>query len=162
MSLRTAARNAWLGDQQSSEAEARTALAGVLGDQPLVDGLTTLHADVGKGFVRWFFEDSEGLRLRVSRRASDGQWTVNLVEEREAGEWTDLGQVTDLKRLWEILPGAGSGGGAPEMTPWAVGETVVPRDVRSYDGLTYECRQGHTTQAGWEPPNTPALWEAIS
>lgn len=25
----------------------------------------------------------------------------------------------------------------------------------------YECRQSHTSQAGWEPPNVPALWLAL-
>jgi len=31
-------------------------------------------------------------------------------------------------------------------------------DLRSYDGVTYRCLQGHTTQEGWQPPNVPALW----
>ena len=26
----------------------------------------------------------------------------------------------------------------------------------------YRCETGHTSQAGWEPPNAPALWVAIS
>ena len=29
----------------------------------------------------------------------------------------------------------------------------------TYDGSTYTCLQGHTSQAGWEPPNVPSLWK---
>lgn len=29
----------------------------------------------------------------------------------------------------------------------------------TYQGSTYACLQGHTSQAGWEPPNVPALWQ---
>jgi hypothetical protein len=35
-----------------------------------------------------------------------------------------------------------------------VGEEVT------YNGVTYKCRQSHTSQVGWEPPNVPALWLA--
>jgi hypothetical protein len=29
----------------------------------------------------------------------------------------------------------------------------------TYQGPTYSCRQAHTSQVGWEPPNVPALWQ---
>ena len=29
----------------------------------------------------------------------------------------------------------------------------------TYEGRTYTCLQGHTSQTGWEPPNVPALWK---
>lgn len=157
MSLRDAARQAWLDGQQSSEVEARLALVELFGDQALVDGLTTLQVEVGEGFVRWFFEDSEGLKLRVSRRSSDGEWTANLVEEESPGVWLDLGEVPSLKKLWEILPETEA-----EVQGWVAGEEVVPGDLRSYESIDYECIQGHTTQAGWEPPNAPALWTVVS
>lgn len=34
-------------------------------------------------------------------------------------------------------------------------------DVLAYpdaEGELYECIQAHTSQEGWEPPNTPTLW----
>ncbi|MFE6871253.1 carbohydrate-binding protein [Kitasatospora sp. NPDC057692] len=31
----------------------------------------------------------------------------------------------------------------------------------TYNGVSYRCIQGHTAYAGWEPPNVPALWQAI-
>lgn len=33
--------------------------------------------------------------------------------------------------------------------------------VRRPGGQLYRCRQAHTSQAGWEPENTPALWAAV-
>ena len=29
----------------------------------------------------------------------------------------------------------------------------------TYEGSTYICLQGHTSQTGWEPPNVPSLWK---
>ena len=156
MTLREAARQAWLSDQQSSEGEARSALVTRFGDQALIDRLTTLHVDVGDNYVRWFFRDEEGVTLRVSKRATESAWAINLVEDRDG--WTDLGQVGSLKDLWEILP-IQEGSGIKE---WIAGEEVVPDDIRSYEGINYECLQGHTTQIGWEPPNTPALWSVMN
>ncbi len=36
-----------------------------------------------------------------------------------------------------------------------VGDTVT------YNGVVYKCIQAHTSLTGWEPPNVPALWQAI-
>jgi len=157
MSLREAARDTWLSNQQASEEEARSVLVNVLDDALLVDGLTTLHVQVGDGFVRWFFEDSEGLVLRVLRRSSTGVWTVNLVKNVD-GVWQNLGEVLSLMQLWEILPELE----ISEVPQWIAGEDVVPGDVRLYDSIKYECLQGHTTQVGWEPPNVPALWAVVA
>jgi len=44
---------------------------------------------------------------------------------------------------------------------WMAGEIVAAGDLRTYVGVTWRCRQAHTTLAGWEPPNTPSLWEAV-
>ncbi len=43
--------------------------------------------------------------------------------------------------------------------PWVaynVGDTVT------YNGVTYQCLQAHTSQPDWTPPVTPALWKPIS
>lgn len=34
--------------------------------------------------------------------------------------------------------------------------------VRRPGGQLYRCRQGHTSQEGWEPENTPALWVVLA
>ena len=45
---------------------------------------------------------------------------------------------------------------------WAVGvEYVVDQRLR-YDGKLYRCVQGHTSQAGWEPDKTAALWTEVA
>ena len=45
-----------------------------------------------------------------------------------------------------------------EAEAWRPGETVQVSDRRSYESVVYVCIQPHTCQAGWEPPQTPALW----
>ncbi len=46
----------------------------------------------------------------------------------------------------------------PEVAPFVVGEAVTTGMLREYEGVVYRVLQPHTTQAGWLPPNTPALW----
>jgi protocatechuate 3,4-dioxygenase beta subunit len=41
------------------------------------------------------------------------------------------------------------------------GVTYQAGGQATYGGATYRCLQGHTAQAGWEPPNTPALWQRV-
>jgi len=41
---------------------------------------------------------------------------------------------------------------------WAPGVAYTIGDIVTYDGPEYECRQSHTSQVGWEPPNVLALW----
>ena len=48
-------------------------------------------------------------------------------------------------------------------TSWAAGVTVEAgaRMYYAATGRLYKAAQGHTTQEGWEPDKTPALWTAI-
>jgi hypothetical protein len=41
---------------------------------------------------------------------------------------------------------------------WQPNHAYAVGDLVSYGGLNYQCRQAHTSQVGWEPPNVPALW----
>lgn len=34
-------------------------------------------------------------------------------------------------------------------------------DIVTYNGSNYQCIQAHTSLTGWEPPNVPALWQAL-
>ncbi|NED56167.1 cellulose-binding protein, partial [Micromonospora aurantiaca] len=43
---------------------------------------------------------------------------------------------------------------------WQAGTAYAAGDRVTYNGATYTCLQAHTAIAGWEPPNTPALWQA--
>ncbi|CAM4509962.1 lytic polysaccharide monooxygenase [Nocardia ninae] len=54
----------------------------------------------------------------------------------------------------------------PTTTPptgrqWAVGTSYAAGNEVAYDGARYLCRQAHTASPGWEPPNTPALWQKL-
>lgn len=52
---------------------------------------------------------------------------------------------------------------APLYDAWAPDTNYAVGDVAAYeDGAgppLWECRQAHTSQAGWEPPNVLALWQ---
>lgn len=47
---------------------------------------------------------------------------------------------------------------AASATAWTVNTAYTIGTLVTYNGVTYECRQPHTSLAGWEPPNVPALW----
>ena len=53
----------------------------------------------------------------------------------------------------------------PPPTPnWATGVAYKVGDVVIYvpNGLTYRCLQAHTSQAAWNPPAVPALWQLVT
>lgn len=52
---------------------------------------------------------------------------------------------------------------APTLFPaWASGTSYGTDDRIEYGGTLYRCVQGHTSQANWTPPDTPALWVVVS
>jgi len=52
---------------------------------------------------------------------------------------------------------------AVELFPAWTADTDYAAQVRvRFDGKLYRCEQSHTSQAGWEPPSTPALWAEIA
>lgn len=52
--------------------------------------------------------------------------------------------------------------GVELFPPWSVGKSYITGDRVQYEGTLYKCVQGHTSQADWTPPMTPALWTAVS
>ena len=51
----------------------------------------------------------------------------------------------------------------PTLFPAWASRTSYSADERiEYGGTLYRCVQGHTSQANWTPPDTPALWVAVS
>jgi chitin-binding protein len=49
----------------------------------------------------------------------------------------------------------------PPSGTWAAGKVYATGAVVTYGGSSYRCLQAHTAIAGWEPPNTPALWQKL-
>ena len=45
------------------------------------------------------------------------------------------------------------------IVAWAPGVSYAVGDLATYQGVTFRCRQAHTSQPGQEPPRVPALWE---
>src|SRR5689334_24191172 len=45
-----------------------------------------------------------------------------------------------------------------EAAEWAPNVFYSVGALVTYQGPSYKCLQAHTSQVGWEPPNTPALW----
>ncbi|MVO98113.1 glycosyl hydrolase family 18 protein [Paenibacillus lutrae] len=45
------------------------------------------------------------------------------------------------------------------VTNWAPNTAYKAQDLVTYNNVTYECVQPHTSLNGWEPPNTGALWK---
>lgn len=45
---------------------------------------------------------------------------------------------------------------------WRAGVSYAVGDRRRYADTLYRCLQAHTSQEGWEPENTPALWVEIA
>lgn len=52
---------------------------------------------------------------------------------------------------------------AVELFPaWEIGRLCKVGERLRYGGKLYRCEQEHTSQAGWEPPNVPALWTEVA
>ena len=45
---------------------------------------------------------------------------------------------------------------------WKVNTPYTAGDRYRHEGVLYRCVQSHTSQAGWEPDKTPALWAVVS
>ena len=45
------------------------------------------------------------------------------------------------------------------LEAWAANMPYAVGDIRAYSGDVYKCVQAHTSQTGWEPPATPAMWQ---
>lgn len=61
--------------------------------------------------------------------------------------------IATLGVLWRSL--------APPTGDLKAGVAYKINDVVMYLGKKYKCRQAHTSQVGWQPPNVPALWLLI-
>jgi hypothetical protein len=45
---------------------------------------------------------------------------------------------------------------------WETERAYLMGDRVRYNGKLYRCEQGHTSQEGWEPDVTPALWTQVA
>ena len=159
MALRAMAVQAW---EESSQAaliqSARQAVVATLG-QDAADVLAFVAVSQldGATLVVFAFADDD-VRVGVHRVGSEDWRVVTVVDD---GGWVLSGgpfaSLVELGEWFAANPPPGV-----DVQPWVVGEAVVVGDLRSYDGVVYECIQSHTTQSGWEPPDTPSLWSVYT
>ncbi|WP_246090609.1 glycosyl hydrolase family 18 protein [Nonomuraea deserti] len=56
---------------------------------------------------------------------------------------------------------AAASSSAAAMADWSAWTAYTAGARVTFNGVTYECVQSHTSQPGWEPPNVPALWKPV-
>ncbi|MFP8964003.1 carbohydrate-binding protein [Streptomyces nanhaiensis] len=82
--------------------------------------------------------------------------------------------VNEILSVYGLTLKTTGGGPGPEPTDpptdppgeepggtWKAGTVYAAGDRVTYGGATYRCLQAHQAQPGWEPPNTPALWQRM-
>lgn len=155
MSIRDNAIDAWEQTEEGNRvASGRQALIDVIGSE-LVSALSHVDTSSLDDSLVVVFEDSEGEQI-AARRTSGDVWEVLLVEDnngwtKRAGPFESLADIGE----WYVMSDN-------DVAPWEPNKNVVVGDQREYEGVVYSCLQSHKTQTGWEPPNTPALWEVSS
>ena len=132
---------------------------------------------------------SETLGLLLRSDVSDGRITdaelLRVAPALEGRLWqpgiaVTVGDVYSFGAfLWKCVQAhTTQGDWSPDLTPalwhkveivsqsetrvWAAAVEYAVGDVVAYpdaNGTRYACLQAHTSLAGWEPPNVPALWQ---
>ena len=81
------------------------------------------------------------------------------------GEAVTMARAAELRPMIEAAAMSLSDGEAAtavELFPkWAYPVSYIVGNRVSDSGKLYKCRQAHTSQEGWKPSATPALWVAI-
>lgn len=81
------------------------------------------------------------------------------------GEVVTMARAVELRPVIEQASASLSDGEAaksPELFPkWVYPVSYVVGNRISDGGKLYKCRQAHTSQEGWKPSATPALWVVI-
>lgn len=67
-----------------------------------------------------------------------------------------------IRQAAESLPDEDALDGVELFQPWAVDTDYVMGQRIRYGDKLYRCEQDHTSQEGWEPDVTPALWTEVA
>lgn len=117
----------------------------VVGDTPIADLEDT-------EFAAW----RPGLAVAVGDVLSYDEVVYEVIQAHTTqADWTP----PTVPALFKLFREAQEPGDAPE--PWVAGASYRVGERVTYQGGTYECRQAHTSQAGWTPTAVPALWLLI-
>lgn len=113
--------------------------------------------------LSWTEADKEGSPIRtILAHDYDDTLTVSLAHEYVSDlpqfeEYVDPAQEA-LEGLLPTLTDEQAESVAQYYPLWKVGVEYAVGDRRLYDEKLYRCVQAHTSQEGWEPPVTPAMW----
>lgn len=66
-----------------------------------------------------------------------------------------------IEQASESLPDSDAAKAVELFPTWAYPVSYAVGDRRSDGGKLYKCQQAHTSQEGWKPSATPALWVVI-
>nr|WP_281291781.1 family 20 glycosylhydrolase [Saccharothrix saharensis] len=96
----------------------------------------------------WSTHDWDAFRLRLAAQAP--RWTALGIDFYRSPQipWTATTPTTTTTTT------------TPSGT-WTPNHAYTVGNQVTYNGVTYQCRQSHTSQPGWEPPTTPALWQRL-
>ena len=67
-----------------------------------------------------------------------------------------------IRQAAESLNDADALDGVELFQPWEVDHAYTADERIRYGEKLYRCVQPHTSQEGWEPPITPALWTEVA
>lgn len=67
-----------------------------------------------------------------------------------------------IEQAAALLPDETALQGVQLFPMWASGLDVKEGERYQYGGVLYKVAQAHTTQDGWTPDKTPALWVAVA
>ena len=91
-----------------------------------------------------------GMTLAVGDTVMHGGSMFVVIQAHTSQAGWEPGTAT--QSLFRRVKQEGSTERQPD-TDYATGEDCT------FEGSAYTCLQGHTSQAGWEPPNVPSLWK---
>jgi Zn-dependent metalloprotease len=89
---------------------------------------------------------SSSVTIATTSGVAPNTYTINLNGD---------GTSADHSVSFSLTVGGDQGTTWQTWTAYTAGQTVT------YQGASYRCLQSHTSLPGWEPPNTPALWQPI-
>ncbi|NUT96246.1 MAG: family 20 glycosylhydrolase [Saccharothrix sp.] len=102
------------------------------------------------GWSPWSTHNWDAFKTRLGAQAP--RWTALGIDFYRSTQvpWDNGGTTTTTTTTT-----------TPPSGTWAPWVSYTAGAQVTYSGSTYRCRQPHTSQPGWEPPNVPALWERI-
>jgi hypothetical protein len=95
-----------------------------------------------------------GTTYNQSELVQDGGRAWSCIQAQCAGQAAWEPGATGTSALWQAAP-------ACNVAPWAQPVAYEVGDIVTYGGFAYQCILAHTSEPGWTPDVTPALWTRI-